>query len=316
MLRSRVWLTAACALAAVGAVLATVGVERPVAVVASVLVAGIVSFAVLIWALVRSGQQRRAHEEDLTAWAAEHAAQAERLRIARDLHDLASHGLGLITVRAAAARTLDGASGDAERTRALADIERTGRAATTELRRMLGVLRTPGSEAVPLRPAETLADLSEIVEAAWVGGVTAGLTVEDLGDVSAGAQLTVCVIVREALANTARHAGPVTARVAVRREGGSVVVTVEDDGPAPGWQPHPGAGQGLTGLHERVATLGGALRAGAAGTGFRVTARLPDAVSDALSDVPPSGPAEGSPDSSPDGSLGKPTETPPGTVCR
>ncbi|WP_275007248.1 sensor histidine kinase [Promicromonospora iranensis] len=280
VLRSRVWLTAALVLAALTVVLATVGVERPVTVITSVLLAGVIAFVVLIWALVRSGQQRRAYEEDLTAWAAERAAQAERLRIARDLHDLASHGLGLITVRAAAARTLDGASGDAERARALADIERTGRAATTELRRMLGVLRTPGSEAVPLRPAETLADLGAVVEAARIGGITAGLDVEDLGVVSAGAQLTVCAIVRESLANTARHAGPVRARVVVRRDGGTVVVSVEDDGPAPGWRPHPGAGQGLTGLRERVATLGGTLRAGAAGPGFRVTARLPDTVSD------------------------------------
>jgi signal transduction histidine kinase len=293
VLRSRVWLTAVVVLAAVGAILAMVGVERPVAVVLSVLVAGCVAFAVLTWALVRSGQQRRAYEEDLTAWAAEHAAQAERLRIARDLHDLASHGLGLITVRAAAAQTLDGSSGDAERTRALADIERTGRAATTELRRMLGVLRAPGSETAPLRPAETLADLTGIVEAARVGGVTAALAVEELGDVSAGVQLTVCAVVREALANTARHAGPAAARVAVRRAGGAVSVIVEDDGPAPGWQPHPGAGQGLTGLGERVATLGGALRAEPAGPGFRVTARLPDDVSDEASDASPGGsPAE------------------------
>ena len=278
VLRSRVWLTAALVLVAVVLVLATVGVDEPVAVVTSVLLSGVIAFVVLIWALLRSGQQRRTYEEDLTAWAAERAAQTERLRIARDLHDLASHGLGLITVRAAAARTLDGASGDAERARALADIERAGRAATTELRRMLGVLRTPGGEAVPLRPAETLADLSEIVEAARVGGVTSDLTVADLGDVSAGAQLTVCAIVREALANTARHAGPVAARVAVRRDGESVVVTVEDDGPVPGWQRYPGAGQGLTGLHERVATLGGTLRAEAVEPGFRVSARLPDEV--------------------------------------
>ncbi|MFD2795934.1 sensor histidine kinase [Promicromonospora vindobonensis] len=289
VLRSRVWLTAACALAAVGAVLATVGVERPVAVVASVLVAGVVAFAVLIWALVRSGQQRRAHEEDLTAWAAEQAAQAERLRIARDLHDLASHGLGLITVRAAAAQTLDGAAGDAERARALADIERTGRAATTELRRMLSVLRSPGTEVAPLGPAETLADLAGIVEAGRVGGVTATLHVEDLGEVSAGVQLTVCAMVREALANTARHAGPARARVAVRRADGAVTVVVEDDGPVPGWQPHPGAGQGLTGLGERVAAVGGSLRTEAAGPGFRVTARLPDTGSDAVPGRTPGG---------------------------
>lgn len=303
VLRSRVWLTAALVLAALVVVLATVGVDQPVAVITSVLLSGVIAFIVMIWALVRSGQQRRAYEEDLTTWAAERAAQAERLRIARDLHDLASHGLGLITVRAAAARTLDGASGDAERARALADIERAGRAATTELRRMLGVLRAPGGEAVPLRPAETLTDLDAIVDAAGVGGVTADLAVEDLGDVSAGAQLTVCAIVRESLANIARHAGPARARVAVRRDGGAVVVTVEDDGPAPGWRPHPGAGQGLTGLRERVATLGGALRAEAVGPGFRVTARLPDSVSGGLTGI-----TAGEP---PEDSFEKPPESPP-----
>ena len=276
VLRSRVWLTAALVLACLGLVLATIGVEQPVAVATTVLAAAAVAFCVLIWALVRSGRQRRAYEEDLTAWAAERAAQAERLRIARDLHDLASHGLGLITVRAAAARTVDGADGDRERARALADIEQAGRAATTELRRMLGVLRTPGGEAPPLRPAETLADLRGIVTTARSGGVDASLLTEDLGDVSAGAQLTTCAIVREGLANSARHAGPTGARVIVRREAGAVVVTVDDDGPVPGWQPHRGAAQGLTGLRERVAGLGGTLQAGVVGSGFRITARLPD----------------------------------------
>jgi signal transduction histidine kinase len=276
VLRSRVWLTAAVILGALAVALATVGPEQPVAVVATVLVSAGIAFAVVLWALVRTRQQHRAYEDELTAWAAERASQAERLRIARDLHDLASHGLGLITVRAAAARTLTGPAGDAERGQALADIERTGRAATTELRRMLTVLRAPGDEAAPLRPAETLADLPGIVVAAGAGGVTATLDAHDVGDVSAGAQLTVCAIAREGLANTARHAGPTSARVVVRHVPGAVAVTVEDDGPVPGWQPHPGAGQGLAGLRERVATLGGTLQAAAGGEGFRMTARLPD----------------------------------------
>lgn len=87
--------------------------------------------------------------------------------------------------------------------------------------------------------------------------------------------LTVCAIAREGLSNTARHAGP-TGVVVVRRAPGAVVVTVEDNGPVPGWQPHPGAGQGLAGLRERVVTLGGTLHTAEDGEGFRLTVRLPD----------------------------------------
>ncbi|MFI2489172.1 sensor histidine kinase [Promicromonospora kroppenstedtii] len=288
-LRSRAWLTATIVLAVLGLSLAATGVQQPVAVLVTVLGAAGIALGVMVWALVRTGRQRRAYEDELTAWAAERAAQAERLRIARDLHDLASHGLGLITVRAAAARTLTGPAGEVEHARALADIEQAGRAATTELRRMLTVLRTPGGENAPLRPAETLTDLPGVVDSARVAGVDVTLELDHLGDVSAGAQLTVCVVVREALANIARHAGPTAARVAVLREADAIVLTVEDDGPVAGWYPHPGAGQGLAGLRERVAALGGTLHAGA-GTdgagpgagpgadraGFRVVARLPD----------------------------------------
>ncbi|MFD6446120.1 sensor histidine kinase [Promicromonospora sp. NPDC060204] len=204
-LRSRAWLTATIVLAVLGLSLAATGVQQPVAVLVTVLGAAGIALGVMVWALVRTGRQRRAYEDDLTAWAAERAAQAERLRIARDLHDLASHGLGLITVRAAAARILTGPAGEVEHARALADIERTGRAATTELRRMLTVLRTPGGETAPLRPAETLTDLPDVVDSARASGVAVSLELGDLGDVSAGAQLTVCAIVRETLANTARH---------------------------------------------------------------------------------------------------------------
>ncbi len=273
MLRSRVWPAAAVVLVALALVLAGVGVDGPVAAAVALLIVAGVAVAVLSWALVRSRRQRRVHEDELTAWAAERAAQAERLRIARDLHDLASHGLGLITVRAAAARTVPS---DTEHAAALADIERAGRAATTELRRMLTVLRGPGESAASLRPAQTLRDLPGIVAGVSAGGVKAVLDAAGVGDASAGVQLTVCAIVREALANTARHAGPVGARVVLRRERSDVVVTVEDDGPAPGWRPHPGAGQGLAGLRERVDGLGGELHVGRGERGFRVVARLPE----------------------------------------
>lgn len=275
MLRNRVWLGALAVLGLIGLVLMAGGAQPAPLVVAVLGAALVLALLTVITAAVISRRRRLAHEEQLTAWAAERAAGAERLRIARDLHDLASHGLGLITVRAAAARTVSGPAGEAERSRALADIEQAGRAATTELRRMLAVLRTPGDEA-PLRPASTLADLPGIVAEAAAAGVAAEVRVDDLGPVSAGVQLTVCAVVREALANVARHAGPVPARVSVHRRDGDVVARVEDAGPAAGWRSVPGAGVGLTGLAERVAAHAGAISAGLAGGGFRVEVRLPD----------------------------------------
>lgn len=308
VLRSHAWLVAAVALAVIVLGLATAGVEGPGQPGATLLAAGAGAVTVLAWAQTRVRRERRAHEDELTAWAAERAAQAERLQLARDLHDLASHGLGLITVRAASARLVTGPGRDAEHAAALADIERAGRAATTELRRLLTVLRTPGTRP-PLTPSSGLADLSPLVEQAATNGVRACLVIErpasraaaagpggavsrgsrevaDLGPISAGTQLLAYAVVREALSNTARHAGPARAEVALRREPDALVVTVTDvpDEPAgPGavrhgcrWAPAPGAGVGLAQLAERLATLGGVLQAGPAPTGYRVVARLPE----------------------------------------
>lgn len=272
--RSRVWAAAVAVLAVFALLLASTGVDGPASGRVVAAVAVVVTVMVLGWAYTRTRAQRRQHEDELAAWAAERAAQAERLRIAADLHDLVSHGLGLITVRATAARSLRGAQAEAERGDALADIERASRETTTELRRMLAVLRTPG--AAPLRPAETLADLPAIVDAANATGLTASLHLGEVGEVSPGTQLTVCAVVREALHNTTRHAGPVRARVEVGRESGVIVVDVTDDGPLDGWRPQPGAGHGLDGLRERVTALGGTLRAGPERGRFRLTARIPD----------------------------------------
>ncbi|GAB1819526.1 hypothetical protein HerbRD11066_26900 [Herbidospora sp. RD11066] len=244
-------------------VLLSAGGEGPGVVVVPAVIAAL-TLATTAWALVRGRRQRAAYEAQLTAWAGERAAQAERLRIARDLHDIVSHGLGLITVRATTARYVHD---DPEA--ALADIEHIGRETTTELRRMLNVLRD-NDAAAPLRPTEKLGDLPDIVARS---GLRVTLDVADLGEISAGAQLAVCAVVREALNNTARHAGPTTAAVEVHRDGDGIVVEVRDDGPVDGWVAHRGAGRGLEGLRERVPML----TAGPFGNGFRVTARIPEA---------------------------------------
>ncbi|GAA0561404.1 hypothetical protein GCM10010172_50730 [Paractinoplanes ferrugineus] len=262
--RSRVWIAAVAVLVLLALVLTTAGFANPASAWATLVAVAGFTAAVIGWALLRTSAQRHHYEEELATWAAERAAQGERLRIARELHDLASHGLGLITVRASVARTVTGPGGEAERDDALADIERISREATTELRRMLAVLRTSGP--APLRPGDTLGDLPAIVKAANEAGMTTTLGVGELGAVSPGVQLTVCAVVREALNNTLRHAGPVGARVELRRDREAVVVHVQDDGPGPGWQPRPGAGQGLRGLRERLNTLGGTLTAEPAGS--------------------------------------------------
>ncbi|GAA0469017.1 hypothetical protein Ade02nite_31880 [Paractinoplanes deccanensis] len=242
------------------------------------------SLAAALWAIRRWRADRADYEARLTAWAASEAVLAERLRIAGDLHDVVSHGLGLITVRAAATRH---AGKPAEVDAALADIEEASRTATAELRRMLTVLRGPAT-GEPRTPADTLESLPEIVRAATVMGLRPHLTTGDLGTVSPGVQLAVCRAVREGLSNAARHAGPTDVRIGVHRDGAAVTVTVADGGPGPaGWRAAPGAGHGLLGLRERITALGGTLRAGPVDGGFRLTARIPDEPPARTGDSPP-----------------------------
>ncbi|MBL7259965.1 sensor histidine kinase [Paractinoplanes lichenicola] len=247
----------------------TTGAEGTAATVVPFVFVG-AAVAAAVWAVRRWRADRRAYERRLTEW----AVVEERLKIARDLHDIVSHGLGLITVRAASTRHL---AKPAEVASALTDIEQVSRSATAELRRMLTVLRDK-SDAAPKSPASDLATLPEIVRAAEQTGLRTELTVTDLGAVSPGVQQAICQTVREALNNTARHAGPTDVRVVVRRDEEAVVISVVDAGSAPGWRRSPGAGHGLVGLRERITALGGTLAARAKDDGFQLTARIPDEV--------------------------------------
>jgi signal transduction histidine kinase len=199
------------------------------------------------------------------------AVQDERLRIARELHDLVSHGFGLMIVRAATAQLAD----ESERHLALADIERVGRSAMSELRRMLTVLRAQGTSEVPMQPLESLADLRGIVGTARKAGAEVQLTIDELGDVPAALQVTICAMVREALANVVRHAGKTSVWVAITSTESGIRVDVRDAGPSPNWKPQTGTGYGLVGLRERVKLHGGTILAQPFETGFRVTADLP-----------------------------------------
>ena len=212
-------------------------------------------------------QQERANAE-------RYAVAQERARIARELHDVVGHALATMTVQAGAERL---ALGDTrpETSRVLAGIETTGRAALQEMRRLLGVLRTP-DEAPDLAPLPGLDQLDALAERMLRSGLVVDVEVaDDLRPLSPGLDVSVFRIVQEALTNVLKHAEARTARVVVRESGaGAVDVEVSDDGSGrPG--PAGSQGQGLTGMRERVLTHGGSLEAGPSPTGgWRVAARL------------------------------------------
>ena len=292
-------------------------------------------------------RDQRAHEQRLAQESAALAVAEDRLVIARELHDAVSGNLGAITVRCAVARRLE-TTPDGLRT-ALDDVETASREATDALRRMLAVLRdenmppTPGAlAAIPAGdapvaapgPVNSLAEsLRELIDRARRTGVIVDLDADAHIGADAGAARAAAMtdglpaptaqaatrVVAEALANTARHAGPTRARVTLRREPGRLRIAVVDDGPATGWEPHPGAGQGLRGLHETLTALGGTLTAGprADAPGFAVEAILPIPTDDAAgatsstrgsgdSTGPERRPAGESPDTDPRSDRGKP----------
>ena len=250
-------------------------------------------------------RDQRAYERRLAQETAARAVAEDRLVIARELHDAVSGDLGAITVRCAVAQRLE-TTPDGLRD-ALSDVEAASREATDGLRRMLAVLRderippTPGAvAAVPggdalvpePGPVNNLAEsLRELIGRARRTGVTVDLDTDAYtgadADVAQAATMTdglpaptaqaAARVVAEALANTARHAGPTRARVTLRRESGRLRIAVVDDGPVPGWASRPGAGQGLRGLHERLTALDGTLTAGPRtdAPGFAVEAVLP-----------------------------------------
>jgi two-component system sensor histidine kinase DesK len=272
---SRAWLFAGCVIVVLVLALLALGQDAPyLAIAISTIVASAVG--VTTSALLRSRQARRAYEQELSRWAADSAVHAERLRIARDLHDLASHGLGLMTVRAAAANLVDDGSGDAERRQALKDIERLSRETTADLRSMLALLRSGADSPAPLRPVASLSDVPRIVSDARAAGLDVAFDLRDLGQTSPAVQLTVCAVVREGLTNTLRHAGPTHARITIERRAAGIDVEVQDGGPVPGWSPRPGTGTGLRGLQERLAVHRGTLDAAQGTAGFRVLAHIPE----------------------------------------
>jgi signal transduction histidine kinase len=199
----------------------------------------------------------------------------ERLRIAREIHDVVAHAMTAINVQAGvAAHLLERDPGQAYD--ALRNIKHTSGAALTDLRSTLEVLRDPAA-AAPLGPPAGLGDIAELTGGLRSAGVTVTLDVDSAADVPAPVQSVAYRVVQEALTNVARHARASATRVSVRRVPGAITIEVTDDGAAPA-PPLTGEtlGNGVRGMRERAAALGGTLEAGPnAGGGWRVHAWLP-----------------------------------------
>ena len=204
---------------------------------------------------------------------AEHAARAvadERARIARELHDLVAHAMGVIVIQAQAGQRAVAADPAAAHA-AFRSIEDAGRQGLAEMRRLLHLLTT--TEDGSVAPQPSLRELDDLVDRVRAAGVPVQLEVAgDLGHLPAGVDLAAYRIVQEALTNVFKHAGPASARVVVRAVGGAIEVEVCDDGSR---SSPAGSGHGLVGMAERAALYGGSVEAGRLpGGGYRVHARL------------------------------------------
>ena len=237
----------------------------------------IATIVVSAWALGALARTRRAYVDALVergeriqreaAQQIALAASDERARIAREMHDVVAHGLSMIVVQA------DGARYAAQRdpevaTRTLEQVSAIGRESLTEMRRMLGLLRTGE---VDLRPQPGLADLAGLV----VGDDVTAVLPDPGTPVPDGVALTAYRVVQEALTNVRRHAGPDTRTRVEVAVADAVDVLVEDDGRGAA-AADDGRGLGLVGMRERVAVHGGTVEAGPRpGGGWRVRARIP-----------------------------------------
>jgi len=205
--------------------------------------------------------------------AARVAVAEERARIARELHDIVAHSVSVMVLQVGAVRhnLPEGQAADGE---ALKGVERAGRTALAEMRRLLSAMRTEGDEA-ELVPQPGLDGLDSLLEEVGRAGLPVELRIEgDASPLPRAIELSAYRIVQEGLTNALKHAGATKADVVVRYEPHALQLEVRDDGL--GNTTSDGLGHGLVGIRERVKIYGGEMSAGAAnGGGFVLSTRLP-----------------------------------------
>ncbi|MGP4042978.1 sensor histidine kinase [Streptomyces sp. 2A115] len=234
--------------------------------------------AVIAWLVGHSTHQAREYAAKSHAQAATQAVTAERLRIARELHDMVAHTIGIVALQAGAARRVIDTQPALAR-EALGEVENASRETLSGLRRMLGALRLaePGhaTEAPPLDPALGLADIDRLAERTTAAGIR--VDVHWRGErrpLPPEIGMSAYRIVQEAVTNVVRHAGTRSCQVTVDCRDEELAIEVLDSGPGPGRSAD--TGYGLLGMRERVGLLHGEFSAAPRPEGgFRVAARLP-----------------------------------------
>jgi len=277
--RRAAWATALLGLAAYFALAVLLGRVDPATVPEIAAHLGWLLLVLVVAEVAMAGRQRRLAAERTRAEEARRRAGEERMRIARELHDVLAHNISLINVQAGVALHLMDEQPGQSRS-ALAAIKQASNDALGELRSVLDVLRQ-GDEAPPRAPASGLAQLDSLVAGAEATGLNVRARVEGTPrPLPAGTDLAAFRIVQESLTNVTRHAGPATTTVLLAYGEKDLTIQVDDDGR--GVEPPSVAGiplrpgRGLAGMRERVAALGGELTTGPRpGGGFRVQARLP-----------------------------------------
>lgn len=229
------------------------------------------AFGTALWGAGLLVARRGRHAEGMllraqTAEAArERAASDERGRIARELHDIVSHGLTVAIVQTVAARTAADTGNLADVQRRLGAVETTSRDALGEMRRMLGLLElgAPAGEQVA-SGTPRLKDLPQLVARTCAAGIDVTLSTADVEQpqLPAGLELAAFRVVQEALTNVVKHAPGASARVEIRRVGSRLDVRVEDTGGRRPAERSGEGGHGLVGMRQRTALYGGELSAG------------------------------------------------------
>jgi signal transduction histidine kinase len=226
-------------------------------------------------ALAQASRQRAIEQQRSQREAARRQATEERLGMARELHDVLGHSLSLINVQAGVALELMDRKPEQART-ALTAIKEVSRDALVDVQSVLASLRRPDEEA-PHAPAPGIGNITELVRRAEAAGLA--VEVEQPGQLSSlPAKLDGAAyrIVQEALTNVVRHAGAATVSIRIYQDEGDLVMVIDDDGGNGPRSPATGGGNGVRGMRDRAAALGGRLTAGPRPDGgFRVRARLP-----------------------------------------
>lgn len=246
--------------------------------------AGDLIIPALVWGVGRivHVQNRRATRSEALVEQLERDAEAlaqvavgtERVRLARELHDIVTHSVSVVVIQAQGAqRVLQ--PGQPQVEQALCDIESAGRSALVEMRRLLGLLRDDQQELAE-NPPPGLGELPELIGRVRAAGLSVAYrVVGEPVELDAGAQLALYRIVQEALTNALKHAASAQVTVEVLFTADEATVEVSDDGP--GAVDHrDSSGRGLLGMRERVAAYGGTVKVGSPPEGgFQVSARLP-----------------------------------------